>query len=131
MKPRLTPTWALAGCYNGLSCVNPFRVQSCRRCLASVLLMLDKPSYDIHMVAEGMLQRGMIDVEASGSVGIGSAAHRSGQAIAAWRATGGSGTSAKGEPNFGRAVAADVGIRRATQPAWCTPHGSATPVGRE
>ena len=57
------------------------------------LLRLDKLSYDIHMVAEGMLQRGMIDVEASGSVEIGSAAHRSGQAIAAWRATGGSGTS--------------------------------------
>jgi hypothetical protein len=30
--------------------------------------MLDKLSYDIHMVAEGMLQRGMIDVEAPGSV---------------------------------------------------------------
>jgi hypothetical protein len=57
------------------------------------LLRLDKLSYDIHMVAEEMLQRGMIDVEASGSVEIGSAAHRSGQAIAAWRATGGSGTS--------------------------------------
>ena len=95
------------------------------------LLRLDKLSYDIHMVAKGMLQRGMIDVEASGSVGIGSAAHRSGQAIAAWRATGGSGTSAKGEPNLGRAVAADVDIRRATQPAWCTPHGSAAAVGRE
>ena len=39
------------------------------------LLRLDKLSYDIHMVAKGMLQRGMIDVEASGSVGIGSAAH--------------------------------------------------------
>src|SRR5689334_4616124 len=95
------------------------------------LLRLDKLSYDIHMVAKGMLQRGMIDVEASGSVGIGSAAHRSGQAIAAWRATGGSGTSGKGEPNLGRAVAADVDIRRATQPAWCTPHGSAAAVGSE
>ena len=98
---------------------------------AQILLRLDELSYDIHMVAKGMLQRGMIDVEASGSVGIGSAAHRSGQATAAWRATGGSGTSAKGEPNFGRAVAADVDIRRATQPAWCTPHGSAAAVGRE
>ncbi len=39
------------------------------------LLMLDKLSYDIHMVAEGMLQRGMIDVEAPGSVRVGSAAH--------------------------------------------------------
>ena len=42
---------------------------------ARLLLRLDKLSYDIHMVAEEMLQRGMIDVEASGSVGIGSAAH--------------------------------------------------------
>jgi hypothetical protein len=39
------------------------------------LLRLDKLSYDIHMVAEEMLQRGMIDVEAPGSVRVGSAAH--------------------------------------------------------
>jgi len=96
-----------------------------------VLLRLDELSYDAYMIAERLPQRGMFDVKAPGSVGIGSAAHRSGQAIAAWRATGGSGTSAKGEPNFGRAVAADVDIRRATQPAWCTPHGSAAAVGRE
>jgi hypothetical protein len=62
--------------------------------IADELLRLDKLSYDIHMVAKEMLQHGMIDVEASGSVEIGSAAHRSRQAIAAWRATGGSGTSA-------------------------------------
>jgi len=42
---------------------------------ATQLLRLDKLSYDIHMVAEEMLQRGMIDVEAPGSVRVGSAAH--------------------------------------------------------
>jgi transposase len=46
------------------------QVRSLRR-----LLRLDKLSYDIHMVAEEMLQRGMIDVEAPGSVRVGSAAH--------------------------------------------------------
>ena len=39
------------------------------------LLRLDKLSYDAHMIAERLPQRGMFDVKTPRSVGVGGAAH--------------------------------------------------------
>jgi hypothetical protein len=39
------------------------------------LLRLDKPGYDAHMIADRFPQRGMFDVQAPGSVGLGGEAH--------------------------------------------------------
>jgi hypothetical protein len=39
------------------------------------LLRLDRLSYDAHMIADRFPQRGMFDVEAPGSVGVGGEAH--------------------------------------------------------
>ena len=40
-----------------------------------ILLRLDKLGYDVHMIADRFPQRGMFDVKAPGSVGVGGEAH--------------------------------------------------------
>jgi len=47
----------------------------CRSLDQPVLLRLDKLGYDAHMIADRFPQRGVFDVKAPGSVGVGGEAH--------------------------------------------------------